>query len=314
MQEPIFLQPVLKERIWGGTRLKTFGYDLPSNRTGECWGHAAHPHGTSRIKNGRYAGYDLSELWEHHRELFGQAQGKDFPLLTKILDAHQDLSIQVHPDNAYAQEIENEPFGKTECWYILDCDPEAEIVYGHTAHSKEEFAQKVRQQEWDHLFQRRPIQSGDFFYVPSGTIHALCKGTLVLEIQQNSDLTYRIYDYDRVDQNGKKRALHIDKALEVTNFPHHDPSITPTTRVEQATTITTFLENSFFTVQKWETNGRSSLVQTQNFLLVNVIEGQGRLETNDEIYSFHKGDHFILPHGLEHFQIQGKTEWMVSYV
>lgn len=314
MQEPIFLQPVMKERIWGGTRLKSFGYDLPSDRTGECWGIAAHPHGTSVVKNGRYAGLDLRELWQKHRNLFGEAKGDDFPLLTKILDARQDLSIQVHPDDTYAQKVENEPFGKTECWYILDCDPGAEIVYGHTAATKEEFARKVQQQKWEELFQRRPIQHGDFFYVPSGTVHALCKGTMVLEIQQNSDLTYRIYDYDRVDQNGQKRTLHIDKALDVIRFPHDEPLIRPRTHHEQSTTITTYLEHSFFTVQKWETKGESSFVQTQNFLLVSVIAGQGKLVTEHETYSFQKGDHLILPYQLGRFTIQGETTWMVSYV
>ncbi len=315
MSEPMFLRPVFHERIWGGTRLReAFGYEIPSDHTGECWGISAHPHGKSIVDNGKYAGFDLSELWQNHRYLFGHAQGDVFPLLTKILDCDQDLSIQVHPDDAFARSVENEAAGKTECWYIIDCDPGAEIVYGHTVNSKEEFQQKCRQREWGTLFQRFPIQPGDFFYVPSGTVHALCKGTLVLETQQTSDITYRVYDYDRVDERGQKRELHLEKAVEVIRFPHQNHWVTPSTHVDQSTRITTYIENEFFTVQKWQTQGRSWLVQDRNFLLISVLRGQGKLTTKDGVYPFFKGHHLILPHGLGHFQIEGKTEWIVSFV
>ena len=145
MRELLFMEPVFKEAIWGGTRLKdVFGYDIPSSRTGECWAISAHKNGDCRIAGGTWKGQSLSSLWESHPEWFGAAAGchKEFPLLVKIIDARNDLSIQVHPDNAYAGEHENGSLGKTECWYILDCDPDATIVIGHHAGNKDEGAMR----------------------------------------------------------------------------------------------------------------------------------------------------------------------------
>ncbi|MDE7297629.1 MAG: mannose-6-phosphate isomerase, partial [Lachnospiraceae bacterium] len=134
MREVIFLEPVFKEMIWGGTRLREdFQYEIPGDHTGECWAVSAHPNGDCTVKSGRFQGESLSRLWKEHRELFGGEEGEVFPLLVKIIDAKADLSIQVHPDDAYAKEHENGSLGKTECWYILDCDPDAKIVIGHHA-------------------------------------------------------------------------------------------------------------------------------------------------------------------------------------
>lgn len=315
MSYPLFMQPVFKERIWGGSKLRDqFSYEIPSEQTGECWGISAHPHGQSIVQNGPFAGWDLHTLWEKKRLLFGHSKGKRFPLLTKILDANQDLSIQVHPNDEYAQRFEAEESGKTECWYIIDCDENAEVIYGHTAQTKIAFEQKFYSQERDQLFRRRKINPGDFFYVPSGTLHALGKGTLVLETQQNSDLTYRVYDYDRMDESGKKRELHIKKALDVMHFPHIDSSIKPITHIHQATQIVTYIRNKFFTVQKWITNGRTRFIQNKNFLLVSVLSGDGQLEGAGKSYSFYKGDHVILPYGISPLTITGKAEWIVSYI
>ncbi|SHF20986.1 mannose-6-phosphate isomerase, type 1 [Seinonella peptonophila] len=315
MSYPLFLQPVMKKRIWGGTRLRDqFLYDIPSDQTGECWGISAHPHGKSTVKNGIYGGLDLNVLWENQRHLFGHTKGEVFPLLTKILDADQDLSIQVHPDDTYAQKVEAERSGKTECWYIIDCEKDAEIVYGHTAQSKEEFQQKYLSKDRDTLFRRLKIKPGDFFYVPSGTLHALCKGTLVLETQQNSDLTYRVYDYERVDEHGNIRELHINKALEVINFPHQDIFIQPITHVHQSTEIITYIENQFFTVQRWKTEGNTSFIQDKNFQIISVLNGEGEFFVKGERYPFFKGDHIILPFGLGEYQTSGNTEWIVSFI
>ncbi|MFD3446479.1 mannose-6-phosphate isomerase, class I [Microbacteriaceae bacterium 4G12] len=310
---PIFLKPVFKQRIWGGTALRdTFNYEIPSNFTGECWGISAHPHGQSMVKNGEYEGLTLSELWKDHRELFGGQKGDYFPLLTKILDANDDLSVQVHPDNEYAQKHEKDALGKTECWYVIDCKEGAELIYGHTAITKEEFQQRIEHREWDQLLRKIPIHPGDFFYIPSGTIHALGAGTLVLETQQNSDSTYRVYDYDRRDDQGSLRELHLKKALDVTNIPHEDSHYQPKVTSLEGITITTFLENKFFSVQKWKVSGTSHLKQINDFLLVSVIEGNGEICIKNESYSFTKGDHFILPFGLGEFSINGDAELIVS--
>ena len=195
MSEPLFLQSVMQEKIWGGTKLRdVFGYEIPSDHVGEYWAISAHPNGVSTVKNGRFAGQKLDVLYAEHRELFGNRPEPVFPLLTKILDANDWLSVQVHPDDAYGLEHEGE-LGKTECWYVIAADEGAEIIYGHNAKSKEELRQQIESKDWDHLLTKIPVKAGDFFYVPSGTMHAIGSGILILETQQSSDTTYRVYDF-----------------------------------------------------------------------------------------------------------------------
>lgn len=226
--QPLFLQPVFKERIWGGTTLNdAFGYDIPTEHTGECWAISAHPNGPSIIENGPYAGMTLDNLYREYPDLFGNLKEEVFPLLTKILDANMDLSVQVHPDDSYAMLHENGELGKTECWYIIDCKEDADMIFGHNAKTKEELQQQIQEGKWNDLLRRVKIKPGDFFYVPSGTIHALCEGKLVLETQQSSDTTYRVYDYDRRDAEGNLRDLHLEKAIEVTTVPHQDTVSSP---------------------------------------------------------------------------------------
>ena len=314
MNMPLFFQPVFKDRIWGGTELKSFGYDIPTDTTGECWAFAAHPNGQSVVKNGPYSGKSLEELWEKHRELFGNMEGDRFPLLTKILDANQDLSVQVHPNDEYANIHENGELGKTECWYIVDCKEGAEIIFGHHAQSKEELKTMIAENRWNELLNKVPVKKGDFFFVPSGTIHAIGEGIIILETQQNSDTTYRVYDYDRVDNEGNKRELHIAQSINVTTVPHKleatKPAIVETGEVE----VTTFVECEYFSVQKWVLDGTTSRVQEKPFLLCSVIEGEGTIQKDGSEYTFHKGDHFLLPNDFGAYQLSGKAELIVSYI
>lgn len=311
--EPIFLQPVFKERIWGGTALQeVFGYDIPASQTGECWAISAHPNGPSMILNGVYKGMTLDRLWKEHPELFGNPKGKVFPLLTKILDANMDLSVQVHPNDTYASANENGELGKTECWYILDCKQDADMIFGHNAHSKEELSRKMEEGEWDELLRRVKIKPGDFFYVPSGTIHALCEGTLVLETQQSSDTTYRVYDYDRKDSEGKLRELHLEKAIDVTIVPHQDTGVVPRVQMQENVTITTFVDCEFFSVYKWEINGRALFSFNLQYLLLSVVKGEGSLVHNGEQYGLKKGTHLIIPVGFGEFEIDAECELIVS--
>lgn len=312
-RQPLFLEPVLKERVWGGSSLKEYGYDLPSNLTGECWGISAHPSGPSVVKSGLYKGMTIEQLWNQYHELFGNCDGGGFPLLIKILDANKDLSVQVHPDDTYACENENGELGKTECWYIMDCKEGAELVYGHYAQTKEEFKEMVANGDWNQLLRRVPIQPGDFFYVPSGTIHALCEGTLVLETQQSSDTTYRVYDYDRVDQAGNKRELHLEKAVEVSSVPHVDHDITLQVNEENGAIITTYVEEEYFSVYKWEIQQEASFQQNKDFQLVSVIEGEAELTTVDGNFVVKKGDHFILPANMGNFVVKGNVIAIVSH-
>ncbi|MDU5566093.1 MAG: type I phosphomannose isomerase catalytic subunit, partial [Streptococcus vestibularis] len=232
MSEPLFLQSVMQEKIWGGTHLRdVFGYDIPSDHVGEYWAISAHPNGVSTIKNGRYAGQTLDVLYAEHRELFGNRQEPVFPLLTKILDANDWLSVQVHPDDAYGLEHEGE-LGKTECWYIIAAEPGAEIIYGHNAKSKEELRQQIESKDWENLLTKVPVKAGDFFYVPSGTMHAIGAGIMVLETQQSSDTTYRVYDFDRKDDQGNLRELHLEKSIDVLTIGEPANSRPVTTKVD----------------------------------------------------------------------------------
>lgn len=312
--QPLFLKPVFKERIWGGTALeREFGYQIPNEHTGECWAISAHPNGPSEIENGEYTGMTLDQLWQEHPELFGHPKEAVFPLLTKILDANMDLSVQVHPDDAYAQVHENGELGKTECWYIIDCKEDADLIFGHNADSREELVAQIEAGNWNDLLRRVKIKPGDFFFVPSGTIHALCEGTLVLETQQSSDTTYRVYDYDRRDAGGNLRELHLEKAIDVTTVPHQDSVSEPGVEERENAVVTTFVESQFFTVYKWEIKGQATFSFADQYLLLSVIGGNGRLLHVGKQYDLTKGTHLIIPVGFGEFNLDGDCELIVSH-
>jgi len=311
--EPIFLEPVFKDRIWGGSKLnRLYGYNIPTPLTGECWGVSAHRNGQSTVKNGPYAGLPLGDLFRQQPELF-LSDSSTFPLLIKILDASDDLSVQVHPDDSYATEYENGEQGKTECWYVLESEPGAEIIYGHRASSREELSQMIEQGEWDQLLCRVQVNAGDFFYVPSGTIHALGKGIVVLETQQSSDTTYRVYDYDRRDSEGNLRELHLDKAINVTSIPHQELKLQYITIWQDDAEITTLVSNDFFNVQKWRISGKAHFGSNPKFTICTVISGKGELIVEDRTYALHHGDHFILPANFGHYELNGQLELIVSW-
>jgi mannose-6-phosphate isomerase len=313
--EPLFLKPVFKERIWGGSVLKEdFGYVIPSEKTGECWAISAHPNGVSIVENGPFSGMTLDTLWKEHPELFGHPKEEVFPLLTKILDANMDLSVQVHPDDAYAKVHENGELGKTECWYIIDCKEDADMIFGHNAQTKEEFNQLVEEGKWSDLLCRVKIKPGDFFYVPSGTIHALCEGTLVLETQQSSDTTYRVYDYDRRDDHGNLRELHLEKAMDVTRIPHRTEENGITVETKGDATVTTFIQSEdFFSVYQWKVKGTASFSSDQKYLLVSVIQGDGELIHDEVSYPLVKGTHLITPVEMGEFVVKGECQMIVSH-
>ncbi|MFC0469821.1 mannose-6-phosphate isomerase, class I [Halalkalibacter kiskunsagensis] len=310
-KEILFFEPVFKERIWGGDLLaKSFGYEIPSSKTGECWAISAHEHGQSVVKNGTYQGVTLGDLWSKHRELFGNAKGDKFPILTKILDATTELSVQVHPNDEYADKYENGEFGKTECWYIIDCKEDAELILGHHAKTKTELEEMLKNGRWDAFIRKIKIKKGDFIFVPSGTVHAICEGTMILETQQNSDVTYRIYDFDRTDDVGNKRDLHLDQSIDVITVPHEDVQLQFETVEYGDLAVTSFVKTDFFTVEEWNINGQGSKEHGENFLLVSVIEGEARLN-NEPIQ---KGDHFMLPRGFGEIKVDGKAKLIVSYL
>lgn len=308
MKEILFVEPIFKEMIWGGDRLQTeFGYKIPSNQTGECWAISGHPNGDCCILYGEYAGKKLSALWHEHPELFGNVQTEVFPLLIKIIDAKMDLSIQVHPDDAYASQFENGSLGKTECWYILDCDPEASIIVGHNAKNKEELRQMIAEERWEDLIHSRKIRKGDFFQIVPGTVHAIKAGTLILETQQSSDITYRLYDYKRL-QNGKPRELHTKQSIDVIECPYIDEIAATKVMDYSNYTVEELISCEYYTVRKVNVFGESTFHLEQPFSLVSVIEGSGAIDQ----YTISKGDHFIIPSGYKEYTFSGKLQLIIS--
>ena len=274
MSEPLFLQSVMQEKIWGGTHLRdVFGYDIPSDHVGEYWAISAHPNGVSTIKNGRYAGQTL--------------------------------------DDAYGLEHEGE-LGTTECWYIIAAEPGAEIIYGHNAKSKEELRQQIESKDWENLLTKVPVKTGDFFYVPSGTMHAIGAGIMVLETQQSSDTTYRVYDFDRKDDQGNLRELHLEKSIDVLNIGEPANSRPVTTKVDDLKS-TLLVASDFFAVYKWEISGKADFEKTADYSLFSVLDGQGSLKVDGQDYDIAKGNHFILPSDVEAWQIKGNLELIVSH-
>lgn len=310
MKSILFLEPVFKEMIWGGSKLEAeFGYSIPSDHTGECWAISAHKNGDCRIINNEYEGKTLSWLWGHHKELFGNAEGEVFPLLVKIIDAKTDLSIQVHPDDVYANQKEAGALGKTECWYVLDCDETGDIVIGHNAKDKEELKDMIHSDRWNELIRCFPIKKGDFFQIAPGTVHAIKGGTLILETQQNSDITYRLYDYGRLD-SGKPRELHIDKSIDVITCPHIDQKVRGKVIKNEQCDIEELISCSMYTVQRLQLHGEQKLEQDKKFLNVSVINGAGTIDGQ----KLKKGDHFILPFGYGEYTLKGNMELIVSHI
>lgn len=307
--EILFMEPVFKQMVWGGDKLKKeWHYEAATDNTGECWGISAHPHGDCKVRNGKFAGKHLSELWQDEPELFGNSDSESFPLLVKILDAKADLSLQVHPGDAYAAKWEDGSRGKAEGWYVLDAEENAALLLGHNAQTKEELLAQITEGRWSDFIREVPVKKGDFIQIEPGCVHAIKGGLQIFETEQNSDITYRIYDYDRL-VDGKPRELHLDKALDVITVP----AATPEACISHVdggpvNTKNLLIACDFYKVWKIDVADSMSFVQDEKFLLASVVAGSGEL--NGEPVK--KGDHFILPYGFGKVELMGEMELIVS--
>lgn len=301
MKEILWIQPVFKEMIWGGNRLRTeYGYDIPGDHTGECWAVSAHQNGDCMVRSTHFSGKTLHTLWNEHRELFGNRTEKEFPLLVKLIDAKQDLSIQVHPDDAYAAAHENGALGKTECWYILDCEANGTIIMGHHAKESKQLQEMITEGRWEELLCERKIHKGDFFQIAPGTVHAIKAGTLLLEVQQSSDITYRLYDYDRL-QNGKKRPLHLQQSMEVISCPQEIQPVITQKKQGKEVQEEMLICCPYYQVKKIDLQGMIQMQQEEDFLIISVLDGEGMIDGQ----KLRKGMHFLLPSGYGTYQIEG---------
>lgn len=289
---PLFFQPTFQARIWGGTRLQSWYDACPrQDGIGEAWILSDHEDGLTPIASGAYQGQTLSAVMAAEPAWFSHLK-PPFPLLFKVIDAAADLSVQVHPNDAYGLEHAGEQ-GKTECWWVLDASAQAQIVYGHNAPTREAFATAVANGDWEGLLKNFEAKPGDFWFVPSGKLHALGAGTMVLEVQQSSNTTYRVYDYDRVDKAGNKRDLHLTDALNVTTCPDAMPE-RPTH--SDGTMGTLLADCPYFKVERWQPDD----VANRDVMQVHVIalaDGAGVLVDRQSglEYPMHRGEIVLLP-------------------
>lgn len=232
---PLLFEPVLKDYIWGGRNLEKLGRELPAEGViAESWEIAGHEDGTTRVVNGRFQGKLLTKLHEElgldligSRSAWAQERGK-FPLLIKLLDANRPLSVQVHPQDEYALANEGNELGKTEMWVVLHAEPEAEVILGISHQiSAKELRVAIKKNQLNPHLNKIKVKTGDHICVPAGSLHAIMGGLLIAEIQQNSNTTYRVYDWGRVGADGQPRPLHVAKALDVINFAQVAPKICP---------------------------------------------------------------------------------------
>jgi mannose-6-phosphate isomerase len=262
MLYPLTFRPVLKDYVWGGRNLeRLYGRELPPGKVAESWEIAAHDDGTVVIDNGPHAGKLLTELHAElgldligHRCQWAQARNK-FPLLVKLLDAKEPLSVQVHPDDAYAQEHEGNELGKSEMWVVLDAEPGAAVILGVKAGTTAAaFRQAIGDGTLERYLHYMPVQSGDSVCVPSRSLHAILGGLVIAEIQQNSNTTYRVYDWNRTGSGGRPRPLHLDKALDVINFDQVEPALPQPQLVQEEKGLQRFVlcQNGYFTVERLE--------------------------------------------------------------
>lgn len=304
----IKLKPIFKSRIWGGHRLNTpFHGGNSQEPIGEAWVVSAHPHGDCVIENGPYQGLTLSELYQNHRALFKNANAQEFPLLIKTIDAKQDLSVQVHPDDDYAMDTE-QSLGKAECWLVLDCGPDAKIIIGHDFQSRADMQKAIETGTMQKHLTRIPIKPGDFFDIPAGTVHAICENTLIYEVQQSSDVTYRIDDYGRLDASGQPRPLHVSQALAVTRIPHHFDAVTPIITQTKAMTVTTFLDNPTFKIQKIECKEDTEIILEAPYAVIGCLDGHPLINQ----MALRPGDHVLALQEALTLTIQGSCTLMIS--
>jgi len=304
--EVLLFKPQFKERIWGGNALKNlYGAAVPAGVFGEAWLVSAVPGSESVVAVGTFAGRTLSDLYRQERTLFPNAVG-DFPLLTKIIDAGDRLSVQVHPGDDYARMHENQS-GKSECWYVIDAAPDAELVVGHAAKTREEFAMAARDGTLERLLTRIKVAKGDFIYIPSGTLHAIGSGILLLENQQTSDVTYRLYDYNRLDAAGKPRQLHLDQGIAVTDVPAKPAFVR---HPSAAAGVETLVETPFFTVRRHVVDGAfHDLNRDSIWSVATVVAGEAIVNGQ----SVRTGDALVVPASVGAIDIRGHCEIITAF-
>lgn len=318
--QPFLLKPAGKDYLWGGNRLnEVYGKGIDMSPLAETWECSTHPDGLSTIQGGRFHGRTLKSVLEEHPEYAGEVllPGSELPILVKLIDAKEDLSVQVHPDDTYAKEHEDGSLGKHEMWYVLDACKGSYLVYGfHHNQDRETIQQNLSRGTIRKSLQYVPIEKDQVFYIEPGQVHAIGAGALIAEIQQNSNITYRLYDYDRLDKNGQPRPLHIEKALDVIRFESSREPRQPirVLRYQPGCASELLCRCKHFQVERLLVNTDSpkelSFLRPliRSFQVLLCIEGQGVLSAEDEELAFRKGNCIFIPAGSPPLKLKGNVQ------
>ena len=316
--EPLHFYPIFKERIWGGTKLKTFlNKEINSNTTGESWEISTVENDVSIVSKGIFQGKSFNQIIDlYPQEILGakvfEQFGKQFPLLFKFLDAQQDLSIQVHPNDELAKKQHNS-FGKTEMWYVMQADENAELIVGFKEKSSpEEYSKSIENKNILSLLNIEKVSKGDTYFIETGTIHAIGAGTIIAEIQQTSDITYRIYDFDRVGTDGKKRELHTDLALKAINYEVVSAKQKYSKEINEHNQI---VSCNYFTTNFIPLDGTLEFqTNKESFRVLMCVEGTFTIILNNVDYQYTKGDTVLIPAIITHFVIKGNASILEIYI
>ncbi|MEL6536894.1 MAG: type I phosphomannose isomerase catalytic subunit [Bacteroidota bacterium] len=310
---PLRFQNQFLEKLWGGQKIKSvFGKENPSlANCGETWEVSGVPGRPSVVAEGPLAGYSLAELTEHYGpQLLGEQNhrtyGTEFPLLVKLIDAADDLSVQVHPDDALARERHGS-FGKTEMWYVLDADPEAQLIAGfNQPMTQERYLQAMEEGNLSDFLNREAVSPGDVFFIPAGRIHTIGRGILLAEIQQSSDVTYRIYDFDRRDADGNLRELHTEQAvaaLDYAHYPQYKHQV-----AEEPNVFQTLVDSPFFTVQRLSLDISHTISEQtfDSFEILLAVKGALVVKTDQGSCTLKAGEALLMPAVIPHYTLEPK--------
>lgn len=321
--KPFILQPAGKDYLWGGTRLKEeYGKEFDLTPLAESWECSTHKDGPSVVKTGEYAGMSLIDLLSSHPEMLGEkhAIGIDglLPILIKFIDAKDNLSVQVHPDDEYAFKYENGQLGKSEMWYVVDAEPGAELIFGLSSSkiTKDQIRQSIKEGTFEKYLKHVPIRKNDVFFIKAGNIHAIGKGALIAEIQQSSNLTYRMYDYNRRGKDGKLRDLHIEKALEVYNLSGTQAPRQPmrVLKYEPGYANELLCRCKYFQVERMIVNSEGIQLSPlpESFRVLLCVTGNGCIKEGEETLEFKKGECIFIPATAKDLTISGKFETLIT--
>ncbi len=314
---PLLFKPILKDRIWGGKKLATLGKELSSESIGESWELSMVENDFSVVENGLYKNETIKTLIDSYPEaILGKSItnqfGKQFPLLFKFLDAKSDLSIQLHPNDELAKKRHNS-FGKTEMWYIMQADENARIILGFKEDSSsEEYLENLNNKTLPSILKEYKVKKGDVFFIETGTIHAIGAGILLAEIQQTSDITYRVYDWDRVDENGNSRELHVDLALEAINYQKQNPEILYN-KVENNENL--LVSCDFFTSNLIPLNGTKEIDNSNDLFYVYICtEGNFEVQFETQTMNFKEGDTILIPAAMQNYVLKGNATLLQIFI